>query len=91
MLVLTRKCHQAVVVEEFGGAAQMLTVTVLEIRGTRVKLGFNVAKDVAVHRQEVWERSQGHNALEDYDNERHAPSCEEDCTPRIDSTWPKTE
>ena len=56
MLVLTRKCHEAVVVEEFGETAQKLTVTVLEIRGARVKLGFDVAKEVAVHRQEVWER-----------------------------------
>jgi carbon storage regulator CsrA len=33
----------------------MLVLT-LEIRGGRVKLGFEVAKDVPVHRQEVWER-----------------------------------
>jgi len=91
MLVLTRKCHQAVVVEEFGKAPQKLTVTVLEIRGTRVKLGFDVANDVAVHRQEVWERIHGHNALDDYDNEQHAPSREKDCAPRVESTWPKAE
>jgi carbon storage regulator len=89
MLVLTRKCHQAVVVEEFGEAAQKLTVTVLEIRGARVKLGFNVAKDVAVHRQEVWERIHGPNVLDGYDNEQHVPSRASDGATGIESNRPK--
>jgi carbon storage regulator CsrA len=59
MLVLTRKCRQSVVVEGCGGAAERLTVTVLEISGARVKLGFDVAPGVPVHRQEVWERING--------------------------------
>ena len=59
MLVLSRKCRQSVVVEGCGPAAEMLTVTVLEIRGARVKLGFEVADDVPVHRAEVWERMNG--------------------------------
>ena len=86
MLVLTRKCHEAVVVEEFGGTAQKLTVTVLEIRGSRVRLGFDVDKKVAVHRLEVWERIKSHNGLNGYDNEQHEPSREADCTPPIEST-----
>ena len=61
MLVFTRKCRQSVVVEGCGAAAQMLTVTVLEIRGGRVKLGFEVADDVVVHRSEVWRRINGHD------------------------------
>lgn len=59
MLVLSRKCQQSVVVEGCGGNAQLLTVTVLEICGARVKLGFDVAGDVPVHRLEVWERING--------------------------------
>jgi carbon storage regulator CsrA len=59
MLVLTRKCRQSVVVEGCGATAQNLTVTVLEISGTRVKLGFDVAGDVPVHRAEVWARIKG--------------------------------
>lgn len=61
MLVLSRKCQQAVVIEEFGEASQKLIVTVLEIRGARVRLGFDVAKEVAIHRQEVWERINGNS------------------------------
>jgi carbon storage regulator CsrA len=42
-----------------GGAAgfeRMLKVTVVEIKGGRVRLGFDVDAAVPVHRAEVWER-----------------------------------
>ena len=38
------------------GFHRLLKVKVLEIRGTSVKLGFEVDPDVPVHRSEVWER-----------------------------------
>jgi carbon storage regulator len=53
MLVLSRKSREVVVV---GGPERLLTVTVLEVRGGRVRLGFEAAGDVPVHRLEVWER-----------------------------------
>lgn len=56
MLVLTRKCQEAVVVGAHNGCERLLKVTVLEIRGGRVKLGFEADADVPVHRWEVWER-----------------------------------
>jgi sRNA-binding carbon storage regulator CsrA len=34
----------------------LLTVTVIEIAGGRVKLGFEVKRELLVHRWEVWER-----------------------------------
>lgn len=37
-------------------ALSLLKVTVLEIHGDTVKLGFEVDSDVPVHRLEVWER-----------------------------------
>jgi carbon storage regulator CsrA len=58
MLVLTRKNKQAVVVGGSVGFERLLKVTVLEIDGTNVKLGFEVDKEVPVHRWEVWERIQ---------------------------------
>lgn len=61
MLVLTRKCQQEVVVEGYGGSTPMLTVTVLEIRDGRVKLGFDVATDVPADRREVWEYVNDHD------------------------------
>jgi sRNA-binding carbon storage regulator CsrA len=34
----------------------VLTVTVLEIVGRKVRLGFEVDGDIPVHRLEIWER-----------------------------------
>jgi hypothetical protein len=44
MLVLTRKSQEAVVVGGSEGFERMLKVTVLEINGTKVRLGFEVDK-----------------------------------------------
>jgi carbon storage regulator CsrA len=56
MLVLSRKSHESVVVGGAEGFEQVLKVTVLEIGQGKVRLGFEVDKDVPVHRLEVWER-----------------------------------
>jgi carbon storage regulator CsrA len=56
MLVLSRKSRESVVVGGSAGGEPMLKVTVLEIQGGRVKLGFDVDAKVPVHRLEVWER-----------------------------------
>ncbi len=56
MLVLTRKRQEAVIVGASKGYERILKVTVLDIRGGSVKLGFEVDEDVAVHRLEVRQR-----------------------------------
>jgi carbon storage regulator CsrA len=56
MLVLSRKCQEAVVVGGAGDGAPLLTVTVLEVVGTQVKLGFQADPSVLIHRREVWQR-----------------------------------
>jgi carbon storage regulator len=56
MLVLSRKSQESVVVGGTDGLHRLLKVTVLGIRGSHVKLGFEVDTDVPVHRSEVWER-----------------------------------
>jgi carbon storage regulator len=58
MLVLSRKNKEAVMVGGSDGFERLLKVTVLEIDGRNVKLGFEVDKEVPVHRWEVWERIQ---------------------------------
>ena len=50
MLVLTRKRGEAVVIGDG------ITVTVLEVQGDRVRLGFNAPVDVPIHRQEIRQR-----------------------------------
>ena len=56
MLVLSRRNREAVVVGGPNSVERMLKVTVLEITSGKVTLGFEVNKDVPVHRWEVWER-----------------------------------
>ncbi len=56
MLVLSRKTQESVVVGGSELSQRILRVTVLEIRGEKVKLGFDADPDVPVHRLEVWER-----------------------------------
>jgi len=56
MLVLSRKNRESVVIGGADGFERLLKVTVLEINGGKVKLGFDVDSDVPVHRAEVWER-----------------------------------
>jgi carbon storage regulator len=49
MLVLSRKKDETVVI-----AGGDIVVTVLEIRGDKVRLGIDAPKDVSIHRSEVW-------------------------------------
>jgi carbon storage regulator len=56
MLVLSRKSQESVVVGGCDRFEQVLKVTVLEIKGGKVRLGFEANSDVPVHRWEVWER-----------------------------------
>ena len=50
MLVLSRKKNESIVIGE------NITITVMEIRGDKVRLGIEAPKDVPVHRQEVFEK-----------------------------------
>lgn len=53
MLVLSRKKDETIVMD-FGGD-QTIEVTIVDIRGDKVRLGITADKGVSVHRQEVWE------------------------------------
>jgi carbon storage regulator CsrA len=56
MLVFTRKSLESVVVGAPSEADRLLKVTVLEIQGNCVKLGFDVSHDIPVNRWEAWRR-----------------------------------
>jgi carbon storage regulator CsrA len=58
MLVLSRKSKESVVVGGCVGFEPILKVTVVEIKGGKVRLGFEIDATVPVHRLEVWERIQ---------------------------------
>jgi carbon storage regulator CsrA len=73
MLVLSRKSQQAVVVGASDGVEPMLTVTVLGVTGGTVRLGFEAAAGVAVHRLEVWERLRAADPRDDPPRSPAAP------------------
>jgi carbon storage regulator len=56
MLVLSRRSQESVIVGGSDGFERTLIVTVLEIKGGCVRLGFDADADVPVHRWEVWQR-----------------------------------
>ena len=56
MLVLARKSRESVVIAANDHSHELVRVTVIDVCGGRVKLGFEADNDVAIHREEVWER-----------------------------------
>ena len=56
MLVLSRKRSESVEIGGADGCQRVLKVTVLEIRGGTVELGFEADADVPILRSEVSER-----------------------------------
>ncbi|NBR66119.1 MAG: carbon storage regulator [Actinobacteria bacterium] len=56
MLVLTRKNRESVVIGRPDNQDVMLEITILEIEGGRVRLGFEADTKMPIHRREVWDR-----------------------------------
>lgn len=52
MLILTRRVGESVMIGD------NVTITVLGVKGNQVRIGVNAPKDVAVHREEIYERIQ---------------------------------
>ena len=50
MLILTRRVGESLKVGD------EITITVLGVKGSQVRIGVNAPKDVSVHREEIYER-----------------------------------
>ncbi len=56
MLVLSRQCDQTIVIGD------NIEITVVSIRGDKVRLGINAPREITVHRKEVYEAIQQEKA-----------------------------
>jgi carbon storage regulator len=56
MLVLSRKTKESIVIRD------NIIVTVIGIRGDKVRLGIEAPKEIAVHRREVYEKIKSQEA-----------------------------
>lgn len=73
MLVLSRQRDQEIVIGD------EIVVTVIEIRGDKVRLGIKAPKEIPVHRHEVYEMIQRQAAADDAEDlDRTAPKASAD-------------
>ena len=52
MLILTRRVGETLMIGD------QVTVTILGVKGNQVRVGITAPKDVAVHREEIYQRIQ---------------------------------
>ncbi len=59
MLVLSRKLNESIIIDD------QIKITIVEIRGDKIRLGIEAPKNVSVHRREVYDAIQRQILIED--------------------------
>ena len=63
MLILTRRVGETLMIGDD------VTITVLGVKGNQVRIGVNAPKEVAVHREEIYQRIQKEKTGDDIDSD----------------------
>ena len=63
MLILTRRVGETLMIGDD------VTITVLGLKGNQVRIGVNAPKDVAVHREEIYQRIQKEKTGQDIESD----------------------
>lgn len=72
MLVLSRKKNEQIIVGD------QIVITVVEVRGDRVRLGIEAPQEIPIHRNEVLESIKAQQAAENAENKSAAVSFDQE-------------
>ncbi|QDT94793.1 carbon storage regulator CsrA [Gimesia aquarii] len=67
MLVLSRQRDESIIIGD------NIVITIVDIRGDKVRLGIQAPTEIPVHRQEVYDAIQRENALKESGEHRPSP------------------
>ncbi|HEX4070188.1 MAG TPA: carbon storage regulator CsrA [Planctomycetaceae bacterium] len=74
MLVLSRQRDESIIIGD------NIVITIVDIRGDKVRLGIEAPTEIPVHRQEVYEAIQRENAKADAEGRARRPAKEKSCS-----------